>query len=481
PAAPSAVQRRLWFLDQLDPGSPAYNLASSVELLGALDPAVLEAALAEVVRRHEPLRSRFPSPGGEPRVVVEEATSRRLSRVDLTALDRPRRRTEGHHLAAQAAPRPFDLARGPLLRAILLRRAADDHVLFLGLHHIVSDAWSQEILFRELSTLYEAFRQGRPSPPAEPARRYGDYAAQQARWLESPEAAGQLAWWCRRLEGIAPVRLPVDRPRRDASRSRGARCLLDFSSLPPEELRRGEGSSLFMTLLAGFFAWLGRVTGQADLVVGVPAGQRPSVELEELIGPFVNSLVLRAEVPVGGSFDGLLAQVRETVLDALARPGVPFERLVDALAQQGLARRDLTRHPLFQISLVLQNAPRVTWRSTELRIRPLEIGFAAARFDLELVLWEEEETLRGVAVYDSALFDAATVGRWTRQYVRLLGAASSSPSRPIAGLALLSAAQRHQLLHEWSSGAVAGKQVCLHRQIALRARRTPGAPAVVRG
>ncbi|WP_288100419.1 non-ribosomal peptide synthetase, partial [Herbaspirillum sp.] len=471
-AAPalSAVQRRLWLLQRLDPRSSAYNLTAAVAIRGELDVATLAAAVDGIVRRHEPLRSRFPGHGGAPRVVVEPAAPRPPGVVDLGRPQPERRQVEARRLMAIEARRPFDLERGPVLRTALLRLAADDHVLLVSVHHIAADAWSQEIFFNELAARYAA------SPPPEPAVRYGEFAAGLERWLASPAAAAQRDWWRRRLSGVTALRLPADRPRREASARAGK--LRPFV-LPPELVGRlaEQQGSLFMTLLAAFFAWLGRVTGERDLAVGVPAGMRPAPELEKLIGPFVNSLVLRADVPGCVSFPELLAQVRETVLEALARPDVPFEQLVDELRPQ----RDLTRHPLFQVSFVLHRKPRTWWRLADLEARLLETGFAAVRFDLELILWEEGDGVRGVVVYDPALFDATTAERWTRRYVRLVAAAASSPSAPLAALPLLSAPERHQLRYEWSVGEAAGAALCLDRLIARRARRTPEKPAVTQG
>ncbi|MCA1683762.1 MAG: condensation domain-containing protein, partial [Actinobacteria bacterium] len=404
----------------------------AVSLTGPLDVAALEAALNEVVRRHEALRTRFATVDGRPRQRVVPAPVLRLEAADLAAAGGE---AEAQRVAAEEAGRPFDLAQGPLVRARLLRLSPRHHVVVLVLHHIVADGWSLNLLFEELAVLYAAFAQGRPSPLAEPAIQYADFAAWQRQWLSGEVLQTQLRYWHQRLEDLPALELPTDRPRPPLARGEGAS---ERFTLPPAlaqgvaALARQAGATPFMALLAGWAALLHRYGGQSEVVVGTPIAGRTRVEIEPLIGFFANTLVLRTDVGGNPTTRELLGRVREVCLGAYAHQDLPFERLVEELAPE----REPSRNPLFQVMFSLE--PRRKWPELPgLRLRPLPVPTATAKFDLTLALAEAPEGLRGVAEYSTDLFDPPTVARLVGHYRRLLEAMVADPDRPVAYLDFL--------------------------------------------
>jgi amino acid adenylation domain-containing protein len=441
----SFAQERLWFLHRLQPESPAYNIPLALRAEGALDPERLAAALSEVARRHEVLRTVFAERGGEPVQVVLPAAAVPLPVADLRALPAARREPEARRLAAEEAARPFDLARGPLLRVLLIELEPRRRVVLLDLHHIVTDGWSMGVLVREVKALYA----GTPLP--EPPVQYGDFAVWQRRWLSGERLASQLAWWRERLRGApAALDLMTDRPRPPVMTQRGADHPFAFGaelSRGIAELARREGVTPFMVLAAGLFALLSRLTGQRDLAVGSPIANRNHLEIEGLIGFFVNTLVLRADLSQAASFRDLLRQVRETSLGAYAHQDLPFEKLVDELRPD----RDLSRPPLFQVALALQNAPLPKADLDGVRLAGEEIGGGAAKFDLSFVLAERGDgRLAGTLQYATDLFEPATAVRLARQLARALAAGVARPEEPWRAADLLSPEERHQILREWN-------------------------------
>ncbi len=472
----SFAQQRLWFLDQLQPGSAAYNLPAALRLHGRLDAAALRKSLSEVVRRHESLRTVFGGTGEEPVQVIREAAGVALPVTDLRVLPVEAREREILRLAAEEAARPFDLAAGPLLRSSLVRLDEEEWALLFTLHHVVSDGWSMEVLVREVSALYEGSRL-----PALPVQ-YADYAVWQRGWLSGEVLEAQLAWWRRRLAGAPPVlELPTDRPRPTVQDGRGARVPFALSAETTHalgELSRRGGATLFMTLLAAWQLLLARHSGQEDVSVGVPVAGRGRVEVEGLIGFFVNTLVLRADLSGYPSFGELLGRVRETALGAFQHQDLPFERLVEELAPE----RSLSRSPLFQVTFALQNVePAAPWRS-RLRVEPLGGDRETAQFDLALSVEETEAGLRGALSHRMELFDRATAERMLARYTVLLEAVAADPARPVWEVEMLAPAERRQLLAEWSPGAsVPVEPPAVHEGVALQAERTPDAPAVAFG
>ena len=476
----SFAQQRLWFLDSLSPGSPAYNIPTATRLLGLLDAPALGRALRELVRRHEVLRTTFAAAEGEPEQIVAADSPFRLESVDLRSLPADSREPEARRLAAAEAARPFDLSRDPMLRALLLRLGDTEHAFVLTLHHIAADGWSMAILWRELAVLYGAFAAGLPSPLAPLSLQYADYALWQHQWLRGEVLERQLDYWKNQLAGAPPLlELPVDFPRPAVQGHRGTRLPL---ALDPaltralHDLARREGATPFMTLLAAWQVLLARLAGQDDVVVGAPIAGRNRTELEGLVGFFVNTLALRADLSGNPSFRALLHRVRDTTLGAYAHQDLPFEKLVGELQPE----RDPGHAPLFQAMLVFQNTPDARRTLGDLELRPMPLGVATAKFDLTLVLQEEADGLRGSLEYDTALFAPATIARWLGHFDTLLRAIVADPSRPVGQLPLLSDAERRLLLVDWNRTAVPyPREHCVHHLFAAQARRSPDAIALV--
>jgi len=419
----SFAQQRLWFIDQLEPGSAAYNMPAAVRLRGPLDARALERALGEIVRRHESLRTTFADVGGLPVQVVAETLELKLGCTDLSALDGEAREAEALRLAGEEARRPFDLSAGPLLRASLLRLGEDEHVALVTMHHVISDGWSVGVFVREMGALYESFARGEESPLAELPVQYADYAIWQREWLTGEVLERQLAYWRTRLDGAPPLKLGGGRARASGG---GATRRLTLGRELTEGLMalgRREGATLFMTLLAGWQALLSRYTGQEDISVGTDVANRHRGETEGLIGFFVNQLVMRTDLSGNPSFRELLGRVRETALGAYAHQDLPFEKLVEELNPE---RDDAHATPLFQTKLVLQNAPLPSLALPGLLLTPLESGgdaddAAAAKFDLLLDAAESDAGLNLSLTYRTDLFDGPFIARLLGHFQTLLG------------------------------------------------------------
>ena len=482
PAPLSFGQRRLWFLHQLAPDSPAYNVPLALRMEGALDPGVLAAALSEVVRRHEVLRTAFVTRRGEAALEVAPAAPLPIPVADLSALPAARREGEARRLAAEEAARPFDLTRAPLLRALLARLGAGSHLLVFNLHHIASDGWSGGVLVREVGALYAAFAAGFPSPLAELPLQYADYARWQRAELSGASLATLLAYWRQQLEGLPPLALPTDRPRPPVEGFRGAHR---HRQLPARlaaalERRAGEhGATLFMVLAAGFAALLGRLSGQEDFGVATPVAGRSRTELEGLIGYFLNTLVLRADLGGDPSFAGLLARTRETVLAAFSHQELPFERLVEEAGARRGSPGQQARQPLAQALIVFQNTPQEPLVLPGLTLTQEEADNGAAKLDLSLNLARVGDGITVALEIDRDLFDPATAARFLEQLEVLLTAAAGEPGTPLSALPLLSPAARHQVTVEWNDGGPAAADgLPLHRLFEAVAARRPEAVAV---
>ncbi len=478
-APASFAQRRLWFLHRLDPGSAAYNLPFAVRLSGPLDAGALARTLAEIVRRHEPLRTTFEETSGEPVQVIAPPAAVPLPLIDLSALPPERRRPEALRLAAAEAARPFDLARGPLFRPLLVREETEGHLVCLTLHHVVTDGWSTGVLLREVAALYPAFAAGLPSLLPLLRARYADFAARQRRWLEGPEPAALLAWWKERLAGAPVLELPTDRPRPEDRRGRRGRGAMQTFAFPPgvviplRELARVRGATLYMGLFAAFQMLLHRYTGQEDLVVGSPVASRGSPETQDLIGFFVNAVVLRGRVDGRESFRELLERTRTLCLEAWAHQDLPFEKLVEEI-QPG---RSLARSPLFQVTLSLEERPAPA-RLAHLDAEPVMLSTGASKLDLTLMLAERGGRIDGFAERDTDLFDAATIQRLLGHFRNLIAAAAADPDRPLFELPMLDEAERHQLAVEAGAREEAAGGADLYALFAAQAERRPNAIAL---
>ncbi|HYP53191.1 MAG TPA: amino acid adenylation domain-containing protein, partial [Pyrinomonadaceae bacterium] len=476
----SYAQQRLWFLDQLEPESPFYNVPAAVRMEGRLNVAALEQALNEVVRRHESLRTSFAEVEGRPVQVIADGLTLSLTVVDLSRLPEDERERETRRLAAEEARRPFKLTSAPLVRASLLRLKEDEHVVLLTMHHVISDGWSMGVLVREMSALDQAFAEGRTSRLPALKIQYADFAAWQRQPRQQQALERQLAYWKRQLEGVpALVELPTDRPRPAVQTYEGARLPVALDAPLAERLRelsRREGATVFMTLLAAFQTLLYRYARQSDIVVGTPVAGRTRLETEKLIGCFVNTLVLRARMSDAVTFRELLARTREDVLAAYAHQDVPFEKLVEELQPA----RNLGHAPLFQVMFTLQNTPREAGELNGLKASVLEVDTATAKFDLELILTETAGGLAGVFEYNSALFDAATIARLAEHFRTLLTGALSRPDACVSELPLLSDGERRQLLEEWNdTRADFPLELCMNELFEQQVSRTPDSTAVV--
>ncbi|HEX5601787.1 MAG TPA: condensation domain-containing protein, partial [Pyrinomonadaceae bacterium] len=410
----SFAQQRLWYLDQLDPGNTVYNMPFAVRLTGSLDVAALERSLLEIERRHEILRTTFAVKDGHPVQLVADGRVSMLRHVDLRDFAAKREERAGE-LVAEEAEEPFDLSRGPLLRVKLLRLGAEDYILLLTMHHIVSDGWSTGVLIRELSALYDAYSRGEDSPLAESLIQYADYAVWQREWLQA-EVEGQLDYWRTKLaDAPAMLELPTDRARPAFQSSRGAAHTIVLPMQLSESLKnlsQGQGTTLFMTLLSAFYVLLYRYSGQQDICVGSPVANRNRAELEGVIGFFVNTLVLRTQVRSEDSFLGLLYHVREATLSAHAHQDVPFEQIVEELQPE----RTLGRSSLFQVMFNLQNSSAQTLRLGNLRLGPVGAEVKTTKCELVLTLTESEQGLLATMEYSTDLFEVETIGRMLRQY-----------------------------------------------------------------
>jgi amino acid adenylation domain-containing protein len=475
----SFAQERLWVLDQITPGSISYTLPNPIRLKGALDVVALEKALAEVVRRHEALRTTFTSREGRPLQVIEPPPLIPLPVVDLSGLPQAEREAEARRHVRELARQPWDLARGPLFRIRLVRLGTEDHLLALVMHHIITDGWSMAVFAQELSQLYGAFRQGQESPLAELPLQYADFALWQRQWLQGAVLDEQLAYWKGKLAGAPALELPTDRPRPAVQRSSAARQPF---AVPAEVVQRlqalsgHEGATLFMTLLAGFQVLLSRYSGQQDISVGTPVANRNRAEFERLIGFFANTLVIRTDLSGRPSFRELLGRVREGCLGAYDHEDMPFERLVAELQPQ----RDLSRQPLFQVLFVLQQAPRqaVTMPGLTLGLRLGELE--NINFDLTLQLTESPRGLQGSLYYNTDLFDPATAERMAGHLQVLLERVADQPDAPLATISLLSEAEREQVLRQWNAtDADIPRERCIHELFEEQADAAPDRPAVV--
>jgi amino acid adenylation domain-containing protein len=481
----SFAQERLWFLDRLQPGGTVYNLPMVLRLTGELDVPALAAAFAEIVRRHEVLRTVFVEQSGDPVQLVQPATRRGLDVIDLATLPAAARELEMARIAAEEAARPFDLARGPLMRTALLRLDDRCHALVMNLHHIVSDGWSAGVLVREIGALYATARAGRPSPLPELPIQYADFALWQRGWLAGEALARQSGYWRERLRGLAAeIELPADRPRPAVASHRGAehRFALDGDAVTSlAALARREGTTPFMVLAASMLALLSRLSGRSDLAIGTPIANRNRAETEGLIGFFVNTLVLRADLAAAPGFLDLLRQVRETTLGAYAHQDMPFEKVIDELQPE----RDPARTPFFQVLFALQNTPLPVADLHGLTLAVEEPASRNAKFDLTLALAQDPAEGGGLLAaveYATDLFDPPSIVRFAGQWRELLAAAVARPGAAVATLPLLDAGQRQQILQEWNDTARAWvDDPTLHQLFEAQADLRPAAPAAICG
>ena len=473
----SSGQQRLWFLAQLEPESSAYVIPAAVRIDGPLQPSLLNQALGKIIDRHEVLRTVFKTEESEPRQVILNEIAVPFLVVDLRCDSQADHEIKLEECIRCEMSKPFNLSEGPLLRAVVLQLGEQEHVLFLALHHIVADGWSIPILVRELSAFYVASQNGSSADlPTLPVQ-YVDYAAWQRRWNESAARARQLAYWERQLADLVPLALPTDHPRNEHSSGRGATATFAISRTLASRLRLlglEEEATLFMVYLAAFKVLLSRYCSQNQIAVGTPVANRERREIQGLIGFFVNTLVLFTHANQSSSFRDLLRQVRKTVLDGLENQDLPFEQLVDHLRPE----RTLNQNPLFQLMFILENSPRSDMRLGDITLRPLEVKGLTAKFDLTLSLVPEEAELQGRLNYNCELFEPASIHRMIAHYQQLLEGIAGQPDQSIAGLSLLTQAEREQVLVEWNRTAVEYPKETLVELFERQAEKTPAAVAV---
>lgn len=476
----SFAQQRLWFMDQLESNSAAYNIPLAVRLEGKLDVSALQRSLNEVERRHEVLRTVFALDAEQqPVQVVQPWRERTLSVRQMAGETPAEREGAAYETASEDARRPFELQKGPLWRAELLRLEDETHILLLTMHHIISDGWSMAIFVREVATLYESFSAGAKSPLSDLAIQYSDFAQWQRGWLQGEVLEQQMNFWREQLSGELPVlELPTDHRRPRQQSFRGERQTFQLSATLSERLKqlsREQDATLFMTLLAGFQTLLHRYSGQNDIVVGTPIANRNRAEIEDLIGFFVNTLVLRTHLDGKQTFTALLNQVRETTLGAYAHQDVPFEKLVEELQPE----RDTSRHPFFQVMFIFQNAPVEKLQLPGLTIDPIENFSGSVKFDLVLNMHETEANLAGSVEYNADLFSATTIERMLGHLKTILESIAETPDTRLAELSLIGDAERQQLLDEWNAVDIKREPRCIHQIFERIVEQTPNALAIV--
>ena len=448
----SAVQRRLWFFDQLEPDTWFYNVPVTLALDGPLDVRALERSLAEIVRRHDTLRTTIVARLDEPRQVVAPVASFALPVVDLSGFSERERETEARRLASEETLRPFDLAGGPLFRSTLLRLSADRHVLLATAHHIVCDGLSVRVLLQELSVLYAAFTAGQTSPLEALTRQYADVARSEGALLQGDEMREQAAYWTETLRGApAWIDLPADRLRPARQTFRGDRQFGAIAGRATERLKatgRAQGATLFMTLLAAYCTLLSRYSGATDIVVGSPVAGRHSAETERMIGCFVNMLPLRCDVSGDPPFAELVRRVRDVALGAFRHETLPFDTLVEALNPS----RDPRRAPVFQVVLNMSSySDAWTTPAPGLSVRLLDLQHEPSMVDLTLYATEVADGIQLRAVYKTDLFEQTTIQQMLRRFERLVDAVNADPEIRISAIDLADSDERSALAGAFSA------------------------------
>jgi len=479
PVPLSFAQQRLWFLEQMEPGSPTYNISGALRLKGVLNVDHLSRSLNEIIRRHEALRTTFTTIDTTPVQVIHPSLSLAVPVEDLGALPESEREARAKQIAAEQAREPFDLERGPLFRASLLRLSSQQHVLLLSVHHIICDGWSISIIISELASFYLAFSiRSLPSLPLL-LLQYPDYALWQRQWLQAGALSRQLNYWTHQLAGLNPViTLPLDKPRPPVQTFTGASIEHRIGSRVATALKqitRAESATLFMGLLSAYAILLSRYSDQQEVVIGTPVANRTRSEVEGTVGLFVNTLVMRVSVRAEQSYRGLLREVREVALGAYNHQDLPFEKLVEELRPE----RDLSHSPLFQVAFALQNAPLPPIELPGLSLKPLEVDSEMAKFDLTLSIEETQQGLHAVLQYNTDLFEDATARRMLKHYEVLLEAIVADPDRPLSELPILAQTERQQILEEWNdTERNYPKESNLNRLLQDQAERVPEAVAV---
>ncbi|MGA9769788.1 MAG: amino acid adenylation domain-containing protein, partial [Blastocatellia bacterium] len=479
----SFAQQRMWFLTQLEPDNPFYNIFFAFRLDGPLDLTALDKSICEILSRHESLRTRFSMVDGSVlQIVTQEPPGNQTAIrevVDLSELPESERELEVLGRAKVEAQAPFDLTTGPLLRVNVLRLSEQEHVALVNMHHIASDGWSIDLFLRETASLYEAYCNGQSASLAELPVQYADFASWQREWLQGEQLERELSYWKQHLATASfTLDLPTDKPRPDIQTFRGAMVNIALPGNLLESLKaigRETNTTVFMTLLAVFQVLLYRYTGQGQVSVGTPIAGRTRAEVEPLIGFFANTLVMSTEVSSDLTFKDFLSRVREVALGAYAHQELPFEHLVEVLQPE----RDLSRTPLFQVMMVHQNAATETIETTALKLRPIEVEVESSKFDLTLFVKQGAHGLAAAFEYSTDLFDGATISRMAAHFKSLLEAIIAAPERRLSDLPLLTESEQ-RLLSSWNeTKAGYPSDACIHHLFEEQVRRSPDATALV--
>jgi amino acid adenylation domain-containing protein len=480
----SFAQQRLWFLAQLTPGNPFYNVSTALRLTGSLNLTALKQTFNEIVRRHEILRTRFVMLEQQPVQAISPSLSIPLPVIDIRNFNSKERETQVQQIGTEEAQRPFDLTTETLLRVKLLQLDETEYVLLLNLHHIIADGWSIGVLVKELGILYKAFAEDWQCPEAvstpllELPIQYADFAQWQREWLQGEVLRTQLAYWQKQLDSISLLNLPTDRLRLAVPSYKGAKQFLELPQSLTQQLEAlsyQEGVTLFMTMLAAFQTLLYRYTQQDDITVGSPIANRNRSELEGLIGCFVNTLVLRTDFSGNPTFRELLNRVREVTLGAYSHQDLPFEKLVEELHPE----RDLSHHPFFQVVFSLQNTPIEALELPELKLSLVEFDTKTAKLDLEFQLWQDLESLKGQIIYSTDLFDDPTITRMLGHFQTLLESIVANPEQRLSDLSLLTVQEQKELLIAWNDTKRDCLQnKCFHQLFEAQVEETPDAIAL---
>ncbi len=476
----SSAQQRLWFLDRYETEQPVYNLPAAYRIRGALRPDILRRCLNHIALRHQVLRTVFRQVDGEPRQVIMEDMVIEMPVVDLSGFHPEERERKSMELAEQVAQRRFDLSRGPLIRASLFKLDRREYMLVFCLHHIISDGWSNHILIGELTELYEAFSEGRePELPELPVQ-YADFAAWQRERLNHEQLRKQLHYWEEKLKGAPPVlHLPTDTTRPPVQSFRGEYLEFDLEGYTAEALRqlsREENATLFMTLLSGFAVLLSRYSGQKDLVIGTPIANRNLYQVEKLIGFFVNTLAIRADLTGDPAFRQLVGRIRETALDAFSHQDIPFERIVEELRPE----RDLSRTPVFQVMYGHQNMPFLQMELTGLKIESIKMLSSTAKFDLIITTYSDPRGIHGYVNYNSDLFSGTTVKRMISHLKNILVNAADNPDLNISRIPMMTGEEKSRIVYKWNdTGESDYTGKLMHLMFEQQVRERPGEMAVV--
>jgi amino acid adenylation domain-containing protein len=478
----SYAQQRLWFLDRLLGASGAFNIHWAVMLEGTLDITALRQSFNEIVARHEVLRTYFTNQNGEPTQMILPFFSLECPVTELSSGSEKAREQEAQQIIDSECDKTFDLEQVPLLRTLVIKLAEQKHILLVIIHHIVSDGWSMNVFRQELESLYRAFSQGLPSPLPDLPIQYRDYVVWQRSRLQGVVLEQQLSYWKKQLKDLTVLELPTDRPRPSKQSFRGAREQIKLSEALTQSMKtlsQREGVTLFMTLLAAFQVLLYRYSGQDDIAIGTAISGRKQHEIDNLIGFFVNTLVLRNDLSGNPTFKKLLQRVHKVCVDAYRTPihrDMPFDKLVAELKPQ----KDLSRHPLFQVALVLRPTSLKEMQLPGLSIEEVTINNKTAQFDLMLSLKENQNCLAGYIEYSTDLFDASTITRMAGHFQTLLEAIVEHPETAIAELPLVTTRERHQLLVEWNATQTDyPKAKCIHQLFEEQVAKTPDAIALV--